>query len=57
MMIQEIPRKIRITSILLHLLFWVLSLVLFVVLIFLTRHFRLQAMDFQTAVNIIITLL
>jgi len=57
MMIQEIPRKIGITSILLHLLFWVLSLVLFVVLIFITRHFRLQAMDFQTAVNIIITLM
>ena len=56
-MIQEFPRKIRFTSILLHLLFWLLSLVLFVVLIFLTRHFRLQAMDFQTAVNIIITLL
>jgi sensor histidine kinase YesM len=34
-----------------------LSMVLFVVLIFLTRDFRLQAMDFQTAVNIIITLL
>ena len=57
MMIHEIPRKIRFGSILLHLLFWVLSLVLFVVLIFLTRHFRLQAMDFQTAINIIITLL
>jgi sensor histidine kinase YesM len=57
MIIQEIPRKVRIGSILLHLLFWVLSLVLFVVLIFLTRHFRLQAMDFQTAINIIITLL
>jgi sensor histidine kinase YesM len=57
MIIQGIPRKIHFTSILLHLLFWVLSLVLFVVLIFLTRHFRLQAMDFQTAVNIIITLL
>jgi Putative regulator of cell autolysis len=57
MMIQEIPRKIRFGSILMHLLFWVLSLVLFVVLIFLTRHFRLQAMDFQTAINIIITLL
>ncbi len=57
MIIQEIPRKIRFTSILLHILFWVLSLILFVVLIFLTRHFRLQAMDFQTAVNIIITLL
>lgn len=57
MMIQEIPRKVRFGSILMHLLFWVLSLVLFVVLIFLTRHFRLQAMDFQTAINIIITLL
>ena len=57
MMIQEIPHKIRFGSILLHLLFWILSMVLFVVLIFLTRHFRLQAMDFQTAINIIITLL
>lgn len=57
MMIQKIPRKIRMGSILLHLLFWILSLVLFVVLIFLTRHFRLQAMDFQTAINIILTLL
>jgi len=56
-MIQDIPRKIRIGNILLHLLFWMLSLVLFVVLIFLTRHFRLQAMDFQTAINIILTLL
>ena len=56
MMIQEIPHKIRIGSILMHLLFWVLSLVLFVVLIFLTRHFRLQSMDFQTAINIILTL-
>ncbi len=49
--------KLRIGSILIHLLFWVLSLVLFLVLIFLTRHFRLQALDFQTAINIIITLL
>jgi two-component system LytT family sensor kinase len=56
-MIQENPRKIHFTSILLHLLFWMLAMVLFVVLIFLTRHFRLQAMDFQTAMNIIITLL
>jgi len=56
MMIQEISHKIRFSSILIHLLFWVLSLVLFVVLIFLTRHFRLQAMDFQTALNIILTL-
>ena len=56
MMIQEIPHKIRFGSILLHLLFWILSMVLFVVLIFLTRHFRLQAMDFQTAINIILTL-
>lgn len=56
MMIQKIPHKIRIGSILMHLLFWVLSLVLFIVLIFLTRHFRLQAMDFRTAINIILTL-
>jgi len=56
MMIHEIKRKVRIGSILMHFLFWVMSLVLFVVLIFLTRHFRLQAMDFQTAINIIITL-
>jgi magnesium-transporting ATPase (P-type) len=56
MLIQKIPHKIRIGSILMHLLFWILSLVLFVVLIFLTRHFRLQAMDLQTAINIIITL-
>ena len=55
-MIQEFPRKIRFSSILMHLIFWLLSLVLFVVLIFLTRHFRLQAMDFQTAINIIVTL-
>jgi sensor histidine kinase YesM len=56
MMIQKIPHKISIGGILMHLLFWVLSLVLFVVLIFLTRHFRLQAMNFQTAINIILTL-
>ena len=56
-MVQEQPQKIRIGSILMHLLFWMLSLVLFVVLIFLTRHFRLQEMDFETAVNIIVTLL
>lgn len=55
-MIESIPRKVHFTSILLHFLFWMLALVLFVVLIFLTRHFRLQAMDFQTAMNIIITL-
>jgi two-component system LytT family sensor kinase len=54
---QEISHKIRLGSILIHLFFWMLSLVLFIVLIFLTRHFRLQAMDFQTAINIIVTLL
>jgi sensor histidine kinase YesM len=53
----DFPRKIQIGSILTHLFFWVLSLVLFVVLIYLTRGFRLQAIDFQTAINIIITLL
>ena len=52
----EIFRKYRFGNILMHLLFWVLSLVLFTVLIFYTRNFRLQAMDFQTAVNILVTL-
>jgi two-component system LytT family sensor kinase len=56
-MVQEALRKVRFSSIIIHLLFWMLSMVLFVVLIFLTRDFRLKAMDFQTAVNIIITLL
>ncbi|MCX6244513.1 MAG: histidine kinase [Bacteroidetes bacterium] len=52
----ELPRKIRLGNILMHLLFWMLSLVLFTVLIFYTRDFRIQAMDFQTAVNILVTL-
>ena len=49
--------RINIRTILSHLLFWLLSLALFIVLIFLTRHFKLQALDFQTAINIIVTLL
>ena len=49
-------RKIHIGNILSHLLFWILSMVLFTVLIYYTRNFRLQAMDFQTAVSIIVTL-
>jgi two-component system, LytTR family, sensor kinase len=52
----EIPHKFRFGNILMHLLFWALSLVLFTVLIFYTRDFRLQAMDFRTAVNILVTL-
>jgi two-component system, LytTR family, sensor kinase len=56
-MIQENARKIRFGSIVLHLVFWMLSLVIFVVLIYLTRDFRLQAMDFETAINIIVTLI
>jgi len=50
-------RNIRFGSILAHSLFWLLSLVLFTVLIYYTRNFRLQAMDFRTAVDILITLL
>jgi DNA-binding LytR/AlgR family response regulator len=47
MMIQEIPRKIRFGSILMHLLFWVLSLVLFVVLIFLDINMpKLTGLEF-----------
>jgi sensor histidine kinase YesM len=57
MLIQEAIRKIRFTNFLMHLLFWALSLVLFVVLIFVTRDFKLQAMNFQMAVNIFVTLL
>src|ERR1035437_9384852 len=57
MLIQETIRKIRFTNFLMHLLFWALSLVLFVVLIFVTRDFKLQAMNFQMAVNIFVTLL
>jgi len=57
MMMLKFPHKIKFASLLVHLLFWLLSLVLFVVLIFLTRNFRLQALDFQTAMNIIVTLL
>jgi two-component system, LytTR family, sensor kinase len=53
----RIANKIRFGDVLFHLLFWMLSLVLFTVLIFYTRNFRLQAMDFQTAVNILVTLI
>ncbi|MCX6246377.1 MAG: sensor histidine kinase [Bacteroidetes bacterium] len=54
---QKVQHKVRIGSILMHLLFWALSLALFMVLIFLTRNFRLQAMDLQTALSIVVTLL
>jgi two-component system LytT family sensor kinase len=57
MTIQKNPPKIRIGSILMHAVFWLLSLVLFMVLIFLTRDFRLQAIDLQMAVSIIVTLI
>jgi len=56
-MLKNFHYKINIGSILMHMLFWLLSLVLFIVLIYLTRGFRLQAIDFQTAINIIVTLL
>jgi two-component system, LytTR family, sensor kinase len=54
---QKMQYKVRTGSILMHLLFWALSLALFLVLIFLTRNFRLQAMDLQTALSIVVTLL
>ena len=47
MMIQEIPSRVRFASILMHLLFWVLSLVLFVVLIFLDINMlKLTGLEF-----------
>lgn len=39
-----------------HIIFWLSSLVLFSVLIFYTRNFRISAMDFMTAVNILATI-
>jgi two-component system, LytTR family, sensor kinase len=47
----------RIFRILPHIVFWVFSIVLFSVLIFYTRDFRISAMDFTTAVNILMTIL
>jgi two-component system, LytTR family, sensor kinase len=46
----------QIFRVLSHVVFWLLSIVLFVVLIFYTRDFRLSAMDFATAVSILITI-
>ncbi len=48
-------QKIRFSSIIVHLLFWLLSIVLFTVLILYTRDFRLATLDFKTALNILIT--
>lgn len=39
-----------------HIIFWLSSLVLFSVLIFYTRNFRISAMDFKTAINILATI-
>jgi two-component system, LytTR family, sensor kinase len=49
--------KHKLGRIISHIIFWLFSVVLFSVLIFYTRNFRISAMDFKTAVNIMITIL
>jgi two-component system, LytTR family, sensor kinase len=51
-----LPRKGIKGTIIQHLLFWLVSISLFVILIFYMRDFSLKALDFATAVNILITL-
>ncbi len=56
MKFQALRHKNHIGRIFAHIVFWLFSLVLFSVLIFYTRNFRISAMDFKTAVNILITI-
>ena len=57
MKFQTLGDKNQVGRILSHIIFWLISLVFFSVLIFYTRNFRISAMDFKTAVNILITIL
>jgi two-component system, LytTR family, sensor kinase len=53
---QQLKPRGKISRISAHIIFWVFSVVMFSVLIFYTRGFRISAMDFKTAVNIFITI-
>jgi two-component system, LytTR family, sensor kinase len=54
--IHVLQKKNQIGGLLGHFVFWLISLAFFTVLIFYTRDFRISAMDFTTAVNILITI-
>lgn len=56
MRLKGIRNRSNLGRVLVHLIFWLSSLVLFSVLIFYTRDFRISAMDFKTAVNILVTI-
>ena len=56
MALKRIQPRNLFFRILSHIIFWACSLVFFSVLIFYTRDFRLSAMDFKTAVNILTTI-
>lgn len=57
MNLRELYRKSKKNFILPHILFWLLSIVLFTVVLFYTRDFRLNHIDFATAVNVLVTIL
>ena len=57
MHIQKIYQKNKQHFILPHIIFWLLSIVLFTVVLFYTRDFRLKNIDLATAGNVMVTVL
>jgi len=57
MRIKEIYHKSKEHFILPHIIFWLSSIVLFTVVLFYTRDFRLSEIDLATAVNVLITVI
>jgi len=57
MRIKEIYHKCKKHFILPHIIFWLFSIVLFILVLFYTRDFRLSKIDLAMAVNILVTVL
>jgi len=56
MQIRKLYSKTRLSVILPHLLFWLFSIVLFIIVLFYTRGFSVLDIDFKTAINILTTI-
>lgn len=57
MSIREIYRKSKISFIIPHLVFWLFSIVLFMVVLFYTRDFRLNDINLTMAGNVLVTVM